>query len=178
MLSRDQIDQLFRLLNDALRARGEVGEIGIVGGAVMCLVYQAREATRDVDGIFEPSQLIRKLVAQIGEEEGVGEDWLNDGAKGYIRSGFDRQEVLNLSNLRVWAPDARYMLAMKCISARWDSSDRDDVIFLIRHLEMKRAKDVFTLIEKYYPKNQIPPKTRFLIEELFEFRGDTTAEPS
>lgn len=168
MLSRERIERLFRLLNEALRARGEVGEVGIVGGAVMCLVYQAREATRDVDGIFEPSTLIRKLVSQIGEEQGVGEDWLNDGAKGYIRPGFDRQDVLNLSNLRVWAPDARYMLAMKCISARWDSNDRDDVIFLIRHLEMKKPKEVFTLIEKYYPKNQIPPKTRFLIEELFE----------
>ena len=31
------------------------------------------------------------------------------------------------------------MLAMKCISARWDTHDRDDVIFLIRHLKLTTA---------------------------------------
>lgn len=60
------------------------------------------------------------------------------------------------------------MLAMKCISARWDTSDRDDVIFLIRHLELTRPEQVFEIIEDYYPKRQIPVKTQFFIEEVLE----------
>ena len=58
------------------------------------------------------------------------------------------------------------MLAMKCISARWDTSDRDDVEFLIRHLGLTSPREVFEIIEGYYADNMIPPKTQFLIEEL------------
>lgn len=166
MLTKERIKSLFKKLNDALGQRGEIGEIGIVGGAVMCLVYNARAATKDVDAVFEPASIIRDIASQIAESESLPPDWLNDAAKGFILPGFTKQEVLNLSNLRVWAPEPRYMLAMKCISARWDSSDRDDVIFLIHFLELTRPEEVYRIIESYYPHNRIPSKTGFFIEEV------------
>ena len=168
MLSAKKMKELLEPLHKGLNARGEIGEIGLVGGAVMCLVYNARAATKDVDGIFEPSATLRQLAAEIAERESLPYYWLNDAAKGYLVPGFNKENVLVLSNLRVWAPDARYMLAMKCISARWDTSDRDDVIFLIKFLKLTSEKDVFAIIENYYPKKQILPKTQFLLEELFE----------
>jgi len=168
MLSSKKILELFEKLNELLLNQNETGEVGIVGGAVMCLVYNTRAATKDVDAIFKPTPLIRKLVAQIADTEGLPKDWLNDAAKGFLQPTFASQEVLALSNLRVWAPQPQYMLAMKCISARWDSNDSDDVSFLIKHLKIKKPKDVFTIIETYYPKNRIPPKTKFFIEELFD----------
>lgn len=168
MMTADEISSLFEEMNDELSKSNETAEIGIVGGAVMCLVFNARKATRDVDAIFKPASLVRRIAAKVGERHGLPNDWLNDAAKGYIQGSFERQDVLNLSHLRVWAPDAKYMLAMKCISARWDTSDRDDVIFLIRFLKLKKAKAVFAIIEDYYPKNQIPSKTQFLIEEVFD----------
>jgi len=166
MLTRQRITELFEQLNVLLRARGEVGEVGIVGGAVMCLVYNARAVTKDVVGIFEPASIIRELARQVAESESLPPDWLNDSAKGFIMPGFVQQEVLALSNLRVWAPEPRYMLAMKCISARWDSSDRDDVQCLLKLLGLKDPQEVFAIIESYYPNNRIPPKTQFLLEEL------------
>lgn len=168
MLTKKMIETLFSKLNDKLALHGERAEIGIVGGTVMCLVFNARAATRDIDAIFEPTKVVRKLAKELSEEEGLNSDWLNDGAKAYIQGNFDRQDVLNLTHLRVWAPPADYMLAMKCISARWDTNDRDDVVFLIKTLKLKNPKRVFDLIEKYYPKNRVPPKTQFLIEEIFE----------
>jgi hypothetical protein len=168
MLDEKKILKLFDLLNDQLAARDEQAEIGLVGGAVMCLVFHARLATRDVDAIFKPAALVRKLAAQIAETEGLAPDWLNDAAKGFIQEGFKRHDVINLSHLRVWAPEPKYMLAMKCISARWDTSDRDDVLFLVRFLKLKSARRVFEIIEHYYPKKLIPAKTQFFIEELFE----------
>ncbi len=168
MLDGDQIRDCFAALNDELRKDGHKGEIGIVGGAVMCLVYNARKATRDVDAVFEPSQIIRRAAAKIARLRGLPADWLNDGAKGFRVGSFTRETVASYSNLLVWAPEARYMLAMKCISARWDSSDRDDVIFLIKHLKIASAKAVFHVIQDYYPKAQIPAKTQFFLEELFE----------
>lgn len=171
-LTKDRIIELLEMLNDGLREKGELGEIGLVGGAVMCLVYNAREATRDVDAIFEPASVLRALAEQIASVEGLAPDWLNDAAKGFLIPNFSRDEILTLSNLRVWAPEARYMLAMKCISARWDTSDRDDVIFLIKHLKLKAPREVFSIIEGYYPKNRIPSKTQFFIEEIFELKDN------
>lgn len=168
MLETDYIISLFHKINDALSDRGERGEIGIVGGTVMCLVYNARKATRDVDCVFEPSQTIRKIAKKIAAEEELPEDWLNDGAKGFLEPGFTKQDVLDLSHLRVWAPEPKYMLAMKCISARWDSNDRDDVIFLIKFLSITSTEDVLSIIEHYYPKKAIPAKTQFFIEEIME----------
>ena len=168
MLSREKICHLFERVNVELQKRGETGEIGIVGGAVMCVVYNARAATRDVDAIFEPADVIRKIAAQIAEEEGLPPGWLNDGVKSFIEPGFAKQDVLSLSHLRVWAPEPRYMLAMKCMSARWDTSDRDDVVFLIALLKIQSARQVFEILENYYPQNRVPPKTQFFIEELFD----------
>jgi len=171
MLTSKQIRNLFEKLNGALADRGEIGEVGIVGGAVMCLVYNARASTKDVDAVFEPAEIIRKLVRSIAEEEDLSADWLNDAAKGFIQPNFLKQEVLTLSNLRVWAPEAKYMLAMKCISARWDTSDKDDVIFLLKLLKIKKTAEVLDLLEGYYPKRLIPAKTKFFLEEILEQIG-------
>lgn len=166
MLNKRLIKQLFKALNKELKAREVIGEIGICGGAVMCLVFNAREATKDIDGIFEPTREIRDAVAAVAPKFNLPSDWLNDAAKGYFHADPPREDVLNLSNLRVWSPRADYMLAMKCVSARFDGHDRDDIVFLLKFLEIKKPENVFPIIEKYYPRGVIPPKTKFLIEEL------------
>ena len=167
MLESQTIRALFASLNDELAKKKVIGEVGICGGAVMCLVFNARESTKDVDGIFEPSSEIREAAARVADEHGVSPDWLNDGVKGYFLSQPNAVDVINLSNLRVWAPSTDYMLAMKCISARFDSHDADDVRFLIRELNLKHSTEVMNLIEAYYPKNLIPAKTQYFIEEIF-----------
>jgi len=132
----------------------------------MCLVFNARRATKDVDGVFHPTKEIRKASRSVAEAIGVTGDWLNDAAKSFFHADPPRRNVLNLSNLRVWAPTAEYMLAMKCVSARVDTHDKDDVEFLIRYLKLTRACDVFDIVSRYYPHNLVPAKTRFLVEEL------------
>jgi hypothetical protein len=149
-----------------------MGEIGLCG-AVMCLVFKARPSTKDVDAIFEPARVLRESARKVSRRLKVPEDWWNDAAKGYFVSDPPRQAVMELSNLRVWAPMADYMLAMKCVSARFDTHDREDVIFLIRHLGLKTAKDVLEIVSRYYPKERVPAKTRFLVEEIVE--GDDLA---
>jgi methylmalonyl-CoA mutase cobalamin-binding subunit len=74
MLTKERIRSLFAQLNNLLRERGEIGEIGIVGGAVMCLVYNTRAATKDVDAVFEPSSVIRELASQIAKGEELPPD--------------------------------------------------------------------------------------------------------
>jgi hypothetical protein len=62
---------------------------------------------------------------------------------------------------------------MKCMAARIASakdepSDIADIVFLIRHLKLKSAKDTLDLVGQYYPANRIPVKTQYLVEGLFE----------
>lgn len=168
MLSKNRIEMLFHKLNEKCEASDITGEVGIVGGAVMCLVYNARPSTKDIDGIFVPTQRIREFIAEISDEEGVPRDWLNDGAKGYMGEGFERVDIINLSHLKVWAPQPDYMLAMKCMSARFDSNDGEDVVFLMKHLGLKRIEDVLKTIECYYPKHRVQAKTQFFLEEIIE----------
>lgn len=43
-----------------------------------------------------------------------------------------------------------------------------DIIFLIRHLQLKSAQVVLDLVALYYPANRFPVKTQYLVEGLFE----------
>ncbi|MFC1497518.1 hypothetical protein ACFLS1_03470 [Verrucomicrobiota bacterium] len=173
MLDAEKIEQLFVELNSELEGRDVIGEVGICGGAVMCLVFKSRLATKDVDGIFAPAKEIRDAVAVVGRKMDVPENWLNDAAKGFFTIDPPKRDVLNYTNLRVWAPRPEYMLAMKCISARFDSYDKDDLIFLVKHLQIASPDKLFDIVMNYYPEERIPVKTRFFVEELFQELGAT-----
>lgn len=166
MLSGDRIGELFAALDRELARRSVVGEVGPLGGAVMYLVFQARDSTKDVDALFAPTREIRDAALAVARAFGIPGDWLNDAAKGFVVSSPPRTRVLDLPNLRVWAPTADYMLAMKCVSPRFDTHDADDVAFLVRHLGLATPEEVFERITRYYPHGQVPPRTRFLVEEL------------
>ncbi len=168
MLDRKSILRLLKALNAELKLMGVIGEVVLCGGAVMCLVFDARKATKDVDAIFHPTREMRRAIRAVAGRFALPPDWLNDAAKGFFHAEPPREEVLNLSHLRVWAPGADYMLAMKCVAARFDTHDRDDVKFLIEHLGLKTEDEVFSLIEKYYPRRLVPAKSRFLVEEIFQ----------
>lgn len=168
MLDSKTILRLFSALNDELRGMGVRGEIGICGGAVMCLVFNARESTKDVDAIFQPTREIRDASKAVADRLGMPEDWLNDAAKGFFLSQPPMRDVVELSNLRVWAPQADYMLAMKCVSARFDSHDLDDTEFLLNHLGIRSVDEACRIIEQYYPRKVIPAKTQFLLEEMLQ----------
>ena len=172
MLDVAMIKKLLKALNDELALKDVVGEIGMCGGAVMCLVYHARPATKDVDAIFEPTREIRKASKVVARKFGLNEDWLNDAVKGFFHVDPPREEVFNMSHLKVWAPSAEFMLAMKCLSARFDTLDREDTEFLISYLKLKNAEDVFDLIVRYYPHSRVPAKTKFMVEEIMENLGN------
>ena len=168
MLDIPFIKKLFLALNEHLRKHQVIGEVGICGGAAMCLVFQARQSTKDIDAIFEPTGIIRKACRKIAHDFAIDESWLNDAVKIYFHMDPPKENVLQFSNLRVWAPKADYMLAMKCISARFDTHDKDDIIFLIKYLKLETLDTVLDIISKYYPHHMVSAKTQFLLEEIFQ----------
>jgi len=169
-LSRDRILELFDLLNEELARVDTVGELHVVGGAVMCLALHARDATRDVDALFEPAAVVREAAARVAARADVPERWLNDAVKGYLgpRNAFEK--FLELSHLRVFLAEPHYLLAMKCASMRLGAEfhDLDDVRYLLRHLNIETLDEALGIVEQYVSAKQIPPKARYALEELFE----------
>ena len=167
-MKQEQILRAFRELEAVLARAGIKAEVGVVGGAAMVLAFNAREATRDVDAIFAPSAKVRAAAAEVASLLDLPADWLNDAAKAYMPADTEpRSIVLDLPFLKVWTPPAAYLLAMKAIAARFDSNDANDLRTLIAHLGLRRVDEVLEVVERYYPRNQIPPKTQFFLEELF-----------
>jgi len=164
---RDEIIEYLYALNEKLQRQNVKGEICLYGGAVMCLVYDARPSTKDVDAIFQPTEIIREAAKEIANEYGLVDDWLNDGVKGFLVE-HPRKVFLNLSHLVVMVADPEYMLAMKSLSARIDGTDSKDIEFLINKLKIKTVEDVFNIIDKYYPRRIIKPATQFFLEAVFD----------
>lgn len=166
-MTAEEITQYLTELNDELRLMDIKGEVSLFGGAVMVLAFKSRIATKDVDAIFQPTAEIRAAVKLIAERNGLLETWLNDGVKGYVVE-HSRNVLFHLPNLTVFIPEPDYLLAMKALAARADTEDEGDVLTIVGALGLKTAKEVFVIIEKYYPKKQIPPKTQYFIEGLLE----------
>jgi hypothetical protein len=87
LLTREQIEAALAMLDVELGRVGQRATIHLVGGAVMCLVFRAREATRDVDGWFEEPAVVRAAAARVAEALQLPEDWLNDAAKAFLPPG-------------------------------------------------------------------------------------------
>ena len=168
MLTAHKIRELFTLLEAALEREGVVGEVYVVGGAVMTLAFAARPSTNDVDAVFTPKEVVRRAARRVARDADVDPDWLNDAVKGFLGERGEFSTWLDLPHLKVFTPVPEYLLAMKCIAFRLgpEFHDEEDVRYLLRYLNVERARDALAIVERYFPSDQIPPKTRFALEEL------------
>ena len=57
-LTREGILNALQALSDELGKQGVTGELCLFGGTVMVLAFTARLSTKDVDAIFQPTQLL------------------------------------------------------------------------------------------------------------------------
>ncbi len=174
-LSKKAILKALQNLSDELAKQNIKGEICLFGGTVMVLAFAARAATKDVDAIFRPTRTIRALAEMIGEENQLPEGWLNDGVKGFLSLKHDviQGNLPQFPNLSLTMPTPEYLLAMKCMASRintgqGEGGDVNDIVFLIRHLNLKNPDEAMAIVTEYYPANSVPIKAQYLVEGLFE----------
>jgi hypothetical protein len=74
-MTTQEIEKYLEALNGELDRMGVKGEICLYGGAVMCLVYQARPSTKDVDAVFQPSAQMRQAAERVAQAYGLRSDW-------------------------------------------------------------------------------------------------------
>jgi predicted nucleotidyltransferase len=167
-LTTADMRRLFELLNDELAAHDVKGELYLVGGAVMCLALDAREATRDVDAFFRPAKVIREAAGRVAARAGVPDSWLNDAVKGYLSPRGEYSPYLELEHLNVFVAQPAYLFAMKCAALRLGEEfhDLDDVRYLLRYLNVTTSEEALAIVLRYFDEDRIPPKTRLALEEL------------
>jgi hypothetical protein len=171
-LTAADILKLFALLDAELASTAVAGELYVVGGAVMCLAFDARDATNDVDALFRPARVVREAAARVAVKAGVDAHWLNDAVKGYLSPHGEFERFLELPHLKVFVAHPRYLLAMKCAALRLGEEfhDLDDVRYLLRHLDIRTADEALEIVTQYFDASQLLSKTRRILEELLPAR--------
>jgi len=167
-LSRADILRLFELLDAELAEEDVVGEVYLVGGAVMCLALGARSATRDVDAVFRPMRVVREAAERAADAADVPRGWLNDAVKAFLSPHGDFDPYLERDHLRVFVARPEYLLAMKCAAMRLgeEFQDLDDVRFLLRYLNIDNTEQALEIVTRYFNEEQLLPKTRLALQEL------------
>lgn len=169
-LEKSRIDVLLARLNEKLMRDDVRGEIFLVGGAVMCLVFNARVSTKDIDAFFEPVSRIRAAALEVAGEENLDKHWLNDAVKGFLSEQGRYDIYIELSHLKVFNAQPEYLFAMKCMAMRIGEEfhDLDDVRYLLRYLGLSTYDQALAVIGQFYPLERIPQKTLYALEELVE----------
>jgi len=170
-------------------AAGRTVEIVVYGGSALLLTLNRQINT---GAVFEGNRdFIKKLAAEMAEEFGWDENWLNDGVKGWlsgrdadpdVKALFKTYPAEDEPGLRVYTAKPEYLFAMKCRAMRVGgveaNSDIEDIKLLVHAIGLKNSQDALTLVEKYYPQNMLQPKTRLGLEEIFSNLGMDRPPPS
>jgi hypothetical protein len=166
-LSSADIKEAFDALSEELSSGADRAEIVVVGGAALVLLFQARETTKDVDAVFlQPNaSSVRAAASRVAARLDLPEDWLNDGAKGYL-VGVTIGDVLYESpSLIARAATLGQLLAMK-LSAWRDALDRDDARLLLSRISGS-ADEVWASVKPLVSPHQID-KAWYAFQDLWE----------
>jgi len=166
-MSKDDILKYLSVLNDKLNSKNVQGEISIVGGTVMCLCFESRLSTIDIDSVFKPQDEIELLILEIAKEHGLPATWLNDICYQFLSDEGEFVLYQSFSNLKIYTASAEYMLAMKCMSGRmYNQNEVDDIEFLVKYLKIKNSGEVAQIMKKYYPEEDVKMSVSAFIKDI------------
>jgi predicted nucleotidyltransferase len=170
LLDRAAIEEAFRRLGERLARRGVVADLYVFGGAAMALAYDSRRATRDVDALFKPHDIVLEEAMAVAAELGLPRWWLNEQASSYVAPGRDSaaSRVFDHPGLRVFAASAEHLLAMKALAAR--PRDAEDIRQLAQVLDLHTADDVLASVREIFPEEEPPARLGLLLKDIFSDR--------
>ena len=171
LLGRAELERAFAALGDRLVRRGVVADLFIVGGAAMALAYDAERVTRDVDATFIPHGVVLEEARNVANAMGLPPWWLNEQASTYVSAQHDagKREVFDHPGIRVMAASPEHVFAMKAFAAR--SRDEDDLRTLAAIIGLSTLESALTLCERFFPGEPLPPRSRAMLEDLFDASG-------
>jgi Nucleotidyltransferase of unknown function (DUF6036) len=158
-------------LASVLASRGIEGRMFVVGGAALGLAFDARRTTRDIDAIFEPKSEVYSAAHEVADRLNLPDDWLNDAVRSFMPgTDPDALPIFDRPGLTVSAASAPYLLALKLRAARVEL-DAEDIRFLANLLGLKTPEQVLAVATQRYAAQDLPPRAKFLVQELFGRSG-------
>ena len=166
-LSSADIKIAFDALSNEFEQAGERAEFVVVGGAAVVLLFAARESTKDVDAFFlmPEASKVRAAAERVARLLDLPDDWLNDGAKGYMVGVTTGALLYESQFLIVRAASLAQLLAMKLAAWR-DAVDREDARLLLLRMSGS-ADDVWQLVKPFVLAHQID-KAWYAFQDLWE----------
>jgi hypothetical protein len=172
-ITRQEIVEAFERLGQLAEERGLKIELALVGDALMVLVFGSRDSTRDIDAVIlapNEAHIVRELAQTVADERGWPDDWLNDGAKGFLIGLSPGPIVFQSPGIEVRRPSTAQLLAMK-LSAWRDDVDIADARRLLQEISGTR-EEVWRALEPFLiPGNEL--KAQLAFSDLWEaLHGD------
>jgi hypothetical protein len=154
---------LLRDLDAELQRIGKAATIFIVGGAAMALAYNADRASADIDGTFEPRDVVLDAAAVVARRRNLDRNWLSEGVRDFMPPEPDdhpRSERIGPA-LVIEIASPEYVLAMKSMTTRKSDGDLADAVYLCRMLGIADEASLGDTVRRYFPSGQ------FGSQELF-----------
>lgn len=165
-ISKELFLEILDVLDKKLEENRLELTLNIYGGTVMMACFDARPATKDIDALFETSPLVNNILLEIAESYGLNKDWINQDIKEplkYIKHE-NLKEIYKFKNLKVLAPSAEQMLAMKILSARPEPyRDFNDAEYLIKYLEIETLDQVINIFDKYIGRRYLGDRQKIFL---------------
>ena len=157
----------FTALADKLQRRNVIGQVHVFGGAAMLLAYNPhRASTKDIDDQFSPDGPMTAAVREIAYQNHWPTTWLNNQAVSYAsRNPGEGARVFDHPHLQVAVTPPDHLMAMKTLAAR-ATRDADDLQILFPLLNITRQRQVWPIVDRFFPDTPIPERSRALIEDL------------
>lgn len=140
MLSKGNIDEYLEMLSHKVIERfGKEARIKlvVVGGAAIAINYTFRQSTMDVDTYSRCAAHLEDLVAEVAQDVGIDDDWLNHNVMvtqsftTRIESYSPLYKIFN-DVLEVHVADGLTLVCMKSVCCRPDSHDITDIEELLK----------------------------------------------
>lgn len=192
IFTAEKLANAFSELGQMAHDAGRVIDIAVYGGSCLMLVSNFRIATADVDVVAAHDQEFLDSAAQlIAARHGWPPDWLNDGVRTYLSprvAGFAQHTLFRTypsetaPGLRVFVPNAEYMLAMKLIALRIDPGserkDLEDVLNLMQVVGLKDKADILDFAARFYPEARTSAKLTLSLDHLWNQHIRRQQEPT
>lgn len=178
LLSRQQLEGALRALAAVLRDRHLAGQIYLFGGGALVLAFDARDATRDLDGrIDQHHGAVHDAALAVADGLNLPRHWLNEGGTAFLPRGDDPEAsvVYRDAWLTVFAASAPVLLAMKARARR--AQDVADTVFLAELLGLTTAAEIESVHDQHFPDVPLTDDDRSRLAAIADVLAQGTDAP-
>ncbi|MBP7222048.1 MAG: ABC transporter substrate-binding protein [Sedimentibacter sp.] len=168
-ITKKRFFEIMECLDKKLAENNIELSINIYGGTAMMVCFDIRSATKDIDALFDTSPQLNNILSDIAEMYDLDSEWINQAIKEPLKhlKTEDLKVLYRFNNLKIFAPSAEQMLAMKILSSRPEPyKDFEDAEFLIQYLKIDDLDNVIKIFDKYAGRKYLGDRQKIFLNYI------------